>query len=194
MSRALTFWNDETIKLIKENFIAASVPTWICRAKSPEGEFLRGANIHRQWVTSSGYMTCVSASGKLLGRRPCAEVLEKFEKLPQAERKPGAVKVPDLMPSEKVIPSPPQGGLVLRVHARFLSRGNDGRLRSAKTTDFPLMRDKPRVMRGWQRFLQPNTEYMWLTREEWQSLVPPNPVKGLKLAVRSAIAVQRIRS
>ena len=54
MSRGLTFWNDETIKLIKDNFVAASVPTWVCRAKSPEGEFLRGAGVDKQWVTSSG--------------------------------------------------------------------------------------------------------------------------------------------
>ncbi len=35
--------------------------------------------------------------------------------------------------------------------------------------------------------LQPNTEYMWLTREEWQALVPANPVKGAKLTVAPAI-------
>ena len=40
-----------------------------------------------------------------------------------------------------MIPAPPEGGLVLRVHARFLSRGDDGKLRHAKPTDFALMRD-----------------------------------------------------
>ena len=147
MTRGVTFWNDETIQLVKEHFVAASVPTWICRKASPEGEFLRSANIHKQWVTSSGYMSCVSANGKLLGRRPCAEVLAEFEKLSAAERKPGAIIVPDLKPSEAAIPAPPDGGLVLRVHARFLTRGDDGQFRHAKTTDFPLMRDKPDVMR-----------------------------------------------
>jgi hypothetical protein len=193
VSRGLAFWNDETIKLIKENFIAASVPTWVCRENSPEGEFLRGANVHKQWVTSSGYKTCLSASGKLLGTTPCAEVLEAFNKLPEAERRPGAIHVPDLKPSQKVIPAPPEGGLVLRVHARFLSRDKNKELRYAKTTDFPLMRDKPNVMRTWRLFLQPNTEYMWLTREEWQALVPADPVKGQKLAVDPAIAERMAR-
>ena len=91
MSRGLTFWNDETIALIRENFVAASVPTWVCRTESPEGKFLRGANIHKQWVTSSGYMSCISASGTPLGRKPCADVLEAFAKLSESERKPGAV-------------------------------------------------------------------------------------------------------
>ena len=193
MSRALTFWNDETIALIKEHFVAASVPTWVCRTESPTGEFLRSANIHKQWVTSSGYMSCVSASGKLLGHRPCAEVLEEFEKLPDAERKPGAVKVPDLKPSQAVIPAPPDGGLVLRVHARFLTRGDDGQLRPSETTDFPLMRDKQNAMRSWRRFLQPNTEYMWLTREEWQALVPADSAKGDKLDVDSVVAERLAR-
>ena len=193
MSRALTFWDDETIELIRENFVAAAVPTWVCRAESPEGEFLRSAKIDQQWVTSSGYMTCVSAGGTLLGGHPCLQVLEEFQKLPEAERRPGGVRVPDLKPSEAVIPSPPEGGLVLRVHARFLSLGDDGALRYPKTSDFPLMRDQPQVMRTWQLFLQPNTECMWLTRDEWRALVPADPVKGQKLPVDSAIAERMAR-
>lgn len=193
MSRGLTWWNDETIQLVRENFIAVSVPTWICRTNSPEGEFLRAAGIDKRWVTSSGYMHCVSASGKFLGGRPCEEVLQKFQQLPKSERDPGAINVPDIKPSEQVIPSPPEGGLVLRVHARFLSRGDKGELRYAKTTDFPLMREKPKVMRRWQLFLQPNTEYMWLTQKEWQSLVPANPLKGQRLPVDSILAQRMAR-
>jgi hypothetical protein len=186
-------WTDATIKLVKENFIAAAVPTWVCRTKGPEGEFLRGAGIHKIWITSSGYMTCVSASGKLLGRMASPQVLAAFQKLPEAERRPGAVQVPDLKPEERVIPSPPEGGLVLRVHARFLTRDDRGELRYAKGADFPLMADKPQTIRQWQLFLHPNTEYMWLTREEWQSLVPANPVKGEKRSVDPAIGERMAR-
>lgn len=169
------------------------MPTWVCRSESPEGEFLRQAGIHKHWVTSSGYMNCISASGKFLGRRPSAEVLEKLAALPEQERAPGAVDVPELAPSDRVIPSPPQGGLVLKVHARFLSRDENGKLRYAEGKDFPLMADKPNVLRVWQLFLHPNTEYMWLTQEEWQSLVPANPAKGQKLEVRPAIAERMAR-
>jgi hypothetical protein len=161
------------------------VPTDVCRAKTPEGEFLRGAGIDKRWVTSSGYMDCVSPGGKLLDPTP-AKALEMFLKLPEEERKPGAVKVPDLAPSEVLIPSPPPGGLVLKVHARFLSADDKGALRHAKVEDFPLM-----AKSGWDLFLQPNTEYLWLTREEWTSLVPANPAKGAKVEVAPAIS-QRI--
>ncbi len=193
MSRELTWWNDETINLIKENFVAVSVPTWVCRADSPEGKFLRAAGIDKHWVTSSGYMHCISASGKFLGGRPCEEVLAEFLKLPAAERTPGAVDVPDLSPSETIIPSPPEGGLVLRVHGRFLAAGDDGKLRRAEISDFPLMPDDRQVSRTWRLFMQPNTEYMWLTRAEWRALVPENATKGLRIAVDSAVAERMAR-
>jgi hypothetical protein len=160
----------------------------MCHAKNPEGEFLRGAGIDKQWVTSNGYMSCVSPSGKYLGPT-AAKALEAFLKLPEDERKPGAVSVPDLKPSEKLIPSPPSGGLVLKVHARFLATDDKRELRYAKGEDFPLMEKTA----PWNVFLQPNTEYMWLTGEEWRALVPANPVRGEKAAVAPAIGERMAR-
>jgi hypothetical protein len=178
VSRGLTFWNDATIKLLRENFVAAAVPTWVCRAPGPEGAFLRRAGVAKQWVTSSGYMTCVSPCGKLLGHAPSEKVLEAFRKLPQAERAPGAVQVAELKPGERLIPAPPTDGLVLKVHARFLSRGGRGEVRYADPEDFPLMGKTSDGRRGWLLFLQPNTEYLWLTADEAKALVPTQAVKG----------------
>ncbi len=191
MGRAPALWTDETIELIKKHFVAAAVPTWVCRAEGPEGDFLRRAGIDKRWVTSSGYMHCVSASGKFLGGHASPAVLTEFEKLPESERAPVAVVVPDLPAGQAVLPSPPVGGLVLKVHARFLSSDQNGQLRPAVTTDFPLMRDKPKVQDSWALFLQPNTEYLWLTRDEWQSLVPDHPTNGQTVVVPRDI-VQRM--
>ena len=192
MSRGLTFWNDATIQLIRENFVAAAVPTWVCRAKTPEGEFLRGAGVDKQWVTSSGYMTCVSPSGKMLGHAPSPKVLEAFRKLPESERAPGAVKVPELQPTEVLIPAPPADGLVVKVHARFLSRDDKGELRYAQPEDFPLM-GKTESRNSWRLFLQPNTEYLWLTAAEAKSLVPGEAVRGQSFAVPAAIVERMAR-
>jgi hypothetical protein len=183
VSRALTFWTDENIKLIKDNFVCAAVPTWVCRARGPEGDFLRGAGVDKQWVTSSGYMTCVSPDGKMLGHAPSARVLEEFRKLPETERGAGVIKVPDLKPDERLIPAPPERGLVLKVHARFLSRTEKGELRYAKLEDFPLISDKSESKNAWRLFLEPNTEYMWITEEEWKSLVPARAEKGATIPV-----------
>ncbi len=187
MGRAPNEWTDAKIELVKQHFIAAAVPTELCHSKGPEGEFLRSAGIDKHWVTSAGYFSCVSASGKWLGREPSAKVLEEFQKLPEAERKPGAVAVRDLGPDEAVIPSPPPGGLVLRVFGRFLARDDQGRLRHIQPEDFPRVR-------GDLDFLTaPNTEYMWLTADEWQSLVPAQPVKGEQLQISAALSQRMAR-
>ncbi len=170
-----------------------AVPTDVSRAQGPEGEFLRGAGIDKHWVTSSGYVSCVSPSGKWLGREPSGKVLEAFKKLPKEERRPGAVKVPELIPSERLIPSPPEGGLVLRVHGRFLGRDERGDLRPIKGDDFPQLRGQESAIRYLQFLFEPNTEYMWLTKEEWQSLVPAKPVKEDRLPVASAISERLAR-
>lgn len=172
-------WTDAHIQFIQQNFIAAAVPTELCHAKTPEGEFLRGAGIDKHWVTSSGYMSCVSASGKWLGHAPSEKVLAQFQKLPEAERKPGAIVVADLQPGEQVIPTPPPGGLTWKVHCRFLSRDASGTLRHARQEDFRHI---------FTFMLSPNTEYMWLTQAEAQSLVPDAPKPGDQLAVASALA------
>lgn len=193
MSRGLAYWNDETIAFIRENFIAVSVPTWTRHAEGPEGEFLRLAGIDKQWITSSGYMTCVSASGQLLGRKPTPKVLEAFAALPESERAPGAVEVPFLQPDDAVIPSPPEGGLVLRVHARFLAEDESGKLRRASGGDFPLMADDPDLQRRWRLFLEPNTEFMWLTRAEKEAMIPDQPTRGMRLEIDPAVGVRMAR-
>ncbi|CAN5118915.1 hypothetical protein BH23VER1_BH23VER1_19380 [soil metagenome] len=193
MSRELAFWNDETLDLIRGSFVAVAVPTWVCHAEGPEGEFLRGAGIDDHWVTSSGYLHCVSASGKLLGRRPSTEVLDAFAALPDSERMPGAVEVQNLPPSASLIPSPPEHGIVLKVHARFLARDGQGGWRHATPRDFPLMRDDPKLMDRWALFLEPNTEYLWLRPEEWRSMIPDNPEIGQRFEADPAIALRMAR-
>lgn len=193
MGREPKLWNEASIKLIKENFIAVAVPTDICHAKNPEGEFLRGAGIDKSWVTSSGYMNCVSASGRNLGGMASEQVLEAFRKLPAAERTPGGITVPDMKPSEHLIPAPPPGGLVLKVHGRFLARDARGELRHIKGDDFPQLRGKDDAIRDLQFLLEPNTEYMWLTADEWKALVPASPSPGDKVPVAPAIGERMAR-
>lgn len=188
MGRAPSLWNDASIKLIKEKFIAVAVPTDVCRAKTPEGEFLRGAGIHKIWVTSSGYMSCVSASGKFLGNGlPTVKILAAFQKLPETERAPGVIKFRDLDPRERLIPSPPKGALVLRVHGRFMSRTVQGDLCYTIGEDFVQFRSKKGVLRSYRMLFEPNVESMWLTETEWKSLVPEHPTSGQKVAVLPAI-------
>jgi hypothetical protein len=102
--------------------------------------------------------------------------------LPEAERKPGAIDVRQLDPGEAMIPAPPPGGLILRVHGRFLARDDQGSLRHVTPADFPRSKGDLGFL------LSPNTEYLWLTAAESQALVPADPVKGQKLPVAAAIS------
>ena len=101
-----------------------AVPTWVLRASNPEGEFLRECGC--KWVTSSGYMDCVSASGKHLGHFPSAKILEAFRQLPEQDRKPSADKLGPLAVDQQVLPAPPKNGLVLKVHTHSLARDVKG--------------------------------------------------------------------
>ena len=128
-----------------------------------------------------------------MGNRPTFDVLNEFYKLPESERKAGAIKIANLAASERVIVSPPEEALVLKVHARFLAREKDGSLRHAEGSDFPLMRGDPKVLKRWGLFLQPNTEMMWITGKEWRSLLPEAPKIGQRIEVDSAIPMRMAR-
>lgn len=185
MGRVPTFWNDETVELVKEHFVAVAVPTQVCRTESPEGEFLRSAGIDNQWVTSSGYMTCVSPAGKTLGKKPSRELLDEFLAQPEAARKPDPAALSKLLDSDAVVPSPPENALILRVHARFLARDDNGELRYPQEGDFRKTISPA--------FLEPNVEAMWIQEEEWKALVPENPTPGQTVEVDSAIPVRMAR-
>jgi len=162
------------------------VPTWVLRAKNPEGEFLRAAGC--QWVTSSGYMDCITATGKHLGHFPSAKILEAFRKLPEEERTMPASALPDLKPEQRVVPEPPNKGLVLKVHTRAMSRDDKGAFRKVTQEDYPLMKVDAKRFHEQSHYFGPNTDYMWITESEWRDLIPAKPIKGKKLAIGKAIA------
>ncbi|MBI2804383.1 MAG: hypothetical protein HYX68_05285 [Planctomycetes bacterium] len=161
------------------------MPTWVLRAKNPEGEFLRLCGC--QWVTSSGYMDCVSAGGKHLGHFPSAKVLDKFRKLPEEQRKPGGGVIADLKPGESVLPEPPKNGVVLKVHTRAMARDQKGALRTVKVEDYPLWKGNAKSFTETNHYFGPNTDYMWITESEWRSLFPEKLAKGQKREVGRAI-------
>jgi hypothetical protein len=114
------------------------VPTQLRGAKTPEGEFIRATGC--KWVTSAGYMDVVTAGGTHLGHFPSEEILEEFRKLPGSDRRPGGGKVGDLAPGQSAVPTPPPGGLVLRVHTRAMARDGNGGYRAVNVGDYPLVK------------------------------------------------------
>lgn len=161
------------------------MPTWVLRSNGPEGDFLRSCGC--QWVTSSGYMDCVSASGKHLGHFPSTKILEAFRKLPEEERKPEGGKLAALKLDQQVLPEPPKNGLVLKVHTRSMSRDDKGAYRKVKVEDFPLWKGGAKAFSETNHYFGPNTDYMWITEAEWQEFIPANPVKGNRHEIGKAV-------
>src|SRR5262249_14140415 len=106
------------------------------------GEFLRDL-CGLRFVGAAGGMYCVTAGGKRLGEKlPWKSLpqkaLEEWNKLPEAERKPGAVQVGEStkVDPQRPVQTPPPGGLILRAYIRYLGRDEKGELRHACRQDF----------------------------------------------------------
>src|SRR5712691_10255214 len=96
-----------------------------------EGKFCRDTFGAGFGGGGSGGIFCLTASGTRLGSLDKEEaparlqaVLKNWNALPEAERRPGAVKVGDLgaIDAENAPPEPPPGGLIIKTYGRVLTR------------------------------------------------------------------------
>lgn len=189
MFRYPSLWTEDNLRLIQDKFVpvAATVDVLMSR-QDAEGTFIReicGFRLN----SSGGYVLCVTPGGKWLGSDP-KKAWQAFQQLPETQRAPGAVTVGDIGEIDRsvALPEPPPGGLVLKIYARPLSHGADGELRHAVGTEFETTGPQTEEMRV---ILQASPDYLWLTRDEWQALVPASPRQGERQPVAAAV-VRRI--
>jgi hypothetical protein len=206
--RDTSHWTEEKVQLIKEHFIPLAVGARVTSKKDAEGEFLHD-QCGLSFVGAAGGMFAVTAGGKQLDkkfggncdpRRAYAEWL----KLPEQERKPGAVSVGEVGKLEWQENAPPPGGLILKVYHRYLGRTETGELRKIGRGDF-LSREqlaatfseeikREDVLNYNDRYLgkaymhEAAQDFMWLTESEWKSLVPAQPKVGSHFAVPAGIS------
>jgi hypothetical protein len=199
VGRAPRFWTDETFKIISENFIPVSVSNVDQNRKDAVGEFIRAAGM--QFPGAGGSHWYVTADGKVLGRSP-KEALKKWQMLPEAERARGAVKVGELGDIDplRAPPTPPAGGLIIKVYYRAFMRDGPGKLRyvtakdlwhdtEGKKTEEKLESTYP----GSITTPQAQPDHMWLTEAEWKSLIPATPRQGDKFPLPAGIKDRIIR-
>jgi hypothetical protein len=186
--RALVFSDPEIVKLATKEFVAVTGDDWYRRRQDDaEGEFFRkiaDQSSRKNSVTKQGIYV-LTAEGKLLSYRNSqdAEImrevielgLHEWKKLPEEQRKPGAVKIPDLETRDpRFNRKPPSGGLVVNVYARILDQDvKSGYVRGTCKT--PGGENASR-------------DHLWLTAQEWKSLIPAAPKKGDRSAVPAGIA------
>ena len=198
VGRALAFSSPDNIALARDRFVPVAGDEWYYRRRrDPEGEFFQriadqGPRRDRGRTRQGVYV--FSAGGTFLAYEPgdarpeqiqstLRAALEAWQRLPEGDRRP-----PGLPARERSDPrfarTPPEGGLILRVHARILDRGADGRACAARGAVHIDQREVPPLAQY---------DHLWLTRSEWRSLIPPDGRPGLAHPVPLEIARRILR-
>jgi hypothetical protein len=190
-----TFADPEVIRLVRESYVPVAGDDWYQRRRQdPEGEFFRhvadqGPRKGEGGSTRQG-IYLLTANGRLLAyrnnrdpdvmRAMLQDGLRAWQKLPDDERRPGAVTV---APPGKADPryerTPPPGGLVLNVYTRILDRDAGGR----------FSRGTCRVQGG----AEAAHDHLWLTEAEWRSLIPAAPKAGESFPVPRRLMLRILR-
>lgn len=183
------------IKLASKTFVPVAGDDWYQRRRQDdEGEFFRSVADQgpRKGVGGSTRqgIYCFTASGKLLAYKNAREAevmletlqlaLRRWNALPAREKAPGAIKVPEPAKIDRAFArTPPEGGLILRTYTRILDRD-----------------DKGKYSRGSCRHAGGDLaarDHMWLTREEWQGLIPSDARVGQTFAMPDVLTRRLLR-
>ena len=177
--RVLAFSDKEIIRLATEEYVPVAGDDWYQRRREDaEGEFYKKVSDQGPRKNSDGRtrqgIYLFTASGKLLAyknaqdpdvmRQVLRRGLAEWKKLPDAERRPGAVKVEEPTKTDaRYTRKPPEGGLILTTYTRILDD------------------DKGELCKGTCRFTGGDAaarDHVWLTKADWESLIPRSPEKG----------------
>jgi hypothetical protein len=191
----LAFSDKEVARLATEEYIPVTGDDWYQRRREDaEGEFYKkvsdqGPRRNTDGSTRQG-IYLFTASGKLLAYNNAQEadvmraVLERgladWKKLPETERRPGAVKVEELTKTDaRYTRKPPEGGLILTTYTRILD--DDGKGELCKGTC------------GFTGGDQAARDHVWLTKADWESLIPRTPEKGRTYKMPGKVANKLVR-
>jgi hypothetical protein len=175
-------WTTKDIQLVKDKFIAVTID--LNSIHGAQQKFLQ-ACYPAGTVGTANCLLIATAAGKHLARSKPQVGLSEWNKLPEQERKPGAVRVEALSGKDaqahRLYQRPP-GMLIAAVYTRPMARNNQGEwiigTRGSAKAD-------PRTMLGLDHF--------WLTEAEWKSLLPANPRVGDKVPVPAPIVDRMVR-
>jgi len=175
-------WSTKDVQLVRDKFIAVTID--INSIHGAQQKFLQQC-YPAGTVGTANCLLIATAAGKHLARMKPQVGLSEWNKLPEQERKPGAVRVEALSDKDaqahRLYQRPP-GMLIAGVYTRPMKRNEKGEwmigTRGSPTAD-------PRTMLG--------LDHLWLTEAEWKSLLPANPRVGDKLPVPAPIVDRMVR-
>ena len=129
----------------------------------------------------------MTASGRRLAEKSdlklravnLAPVLAEFRALPEAERRPTLEDPDKATPPDRPVPEPPAGGLVIRGYCAYTTKAAEGKIARARQYYY---RENPDA---WAAETQ--SDMLWLTEDEWKSLIPADPKPGIVHEVAAPI-------
>jgi hypothetical protein len=194
------------VQLIQREFVALAINGRTRHFDDDESRFLEKADCGGQ-----GRVDIISAGGKLVARgelqvgnpkthlNSLHKALKAWTALPEAERKPGAIQIPErgpLDPRRNAAKGPPPGTLIVRVYNRQLERTPSGEYRHTVPEDYiPALRD-PKIVgsvRATELWTQPANDYLWITPAEAQAMMPMNPQVGQRVDVPASLCARIFR-
>jgi len=192
------------VRLVKTRFVPLTVDGRIINIyRDAEVDFLKTADCVANGACGGTWV--ITASGKRLERGEMVADRKSFQlslerslktwaALPAAERTPGAGKVGERGPIDpkRAEATPPADCLILRVYNRQLERDAKGTLRYTVAEDYlPTIKEKFPVSTWAARFAEVAHDCMWITRGEWQALMPANPRKDQAVKVPTTL-IERV--
>ncbi len=133
------------------------------------------------------HVVAATADGRELGanrdlklrERELAAVVEEYLKISDAERRTKLPDPKDATPPRRPKPDPPVNGMIIRGYCTYINRDDDGKFDRAKQWYYKENPDR------WAAETQ--SDMLWLTEEEWKSLVPAQAKPGNRIAVAAEI-------
>jgi hypothetical protein len=183
--RALVFSNPEVVQLLKTAFVPYAGDQWyLHRQQDPAGEFFWKVARHghmkerpedetRQGVYAAGpdgtFLGSINSWSAERTLTMLRTALDRWQK----SSKSAAPETAAVSADARFLRQPPPGGLVLDVFTRI-----------------PL---EPEAGEEWSTNQATGRDHMWLTPEEWRSLLPTQWRNGTRTALPRAVAQRLLR-
>lgn len=164
---------------VAKHFVPLALDTYF-RGNSHELEFC-------QKVRAGGnHLVVASAAGQILGKgdlrlrkKDLEGTLKEYAGLSKEQRTPTIADPATAQAPKRAVPKPPANGLILRGYCTYLRR--DGNKQLVRSSEFYYKQNPDR----WK--VETQSDLLWLTQAERQSLIPTNPKPGDRHEVAPAI-------
>jgi hypothetical protein len=130
-------------------------------------------------VTTASGFTLAKGGTLALQKQELAPLLAHYLGLPETERRPALPPAETAIAPKRSLPQPPEGGLILRGYCTYLQQDDAGPIERKRRLYYQENPD------AWAAETQSDT--LWLTKEEWSSLLPSTTKKGTILQVARPI-------